>query len=61
VRLLLAGVCRPRLGLDENVPPGTVAYPTQFRIADGLDTAKAMGATVVRAHTVGISTGNHLR
>ncbi len=43
-----------RLGLDENEPPETVAYPTQYRIADGLQTAALMGATVVRAHTVGI-------
>lgn len=48
------------LGLDENEPPGTVAYPTKYRIADGLQTAALMGATVVRAHTVGISTGNPL-
>jgi len=43
-------------GLDENV--GGVDYPSAFRIRDGLQTARAMGATVVRAHTVGISTGN---
>ncbi|MGJ6969354.1 cellulase family glycosylhydrolase [Streptosporangium sp. G11] len=35
------------LGLDENV--GGVAYPTFFRIRDALDTAKAMGLTVVRS------------
>ncbi|MFB9239323.1 carbohydrate binding domain-containing protein [Plantactinospora siamensis] len=52
------------LGLDENVggvdptDPPTVDYPTYFRIRDGLTTAKAMGSTVVRAHTVGVSTGN---
>lgn len=46
------------LGLDENV--GGVAYPTHFRISDGLETAKDMGATVVRAQTLGISTGNPL-
>lgn len=51
-------------GLDENVggidpsTPGTVDYPSYFRIRDGLTTAKAMGSTVVRAHTNGISTGN---
>ncbi|HEX8632292.1 MAG TPA: cellulase family glycosylhydrolase, partial [Catenuloplanes sp.] len=44
------------LGLDENV--GGVDYPTYFRIDDALRTAKAMGATVVRSHTLGISTGN---
>lgn len=32
-------------------------YVSQFRINDGLDMAKEMGATVVRAHDVGISTG----
>ena len=36
------------LGLDENV--GGVDYPTFFRIRDALDTAKAMGFTVVRSH-----------
>jgi mannan endo-1,4-beta-mannosidase len=46
------------LGLDQNV--GGVSYPTHFRVDDALDTAKRMGATVVRAHTVGISTGGHL-
>ncbi|HLL66362.1 MAG TPA: carbohydrate binding domain-containing protein [Micromonosporaceae bacterium] len=46
------------LGLDENV--GGVAYPTYFRIDNALRTAKAMGATVVRSHTLGISTGNPL-
>ena len=52
------------LGLDENVggvdpaTKGTVDYPTYFRITDGLTTAKAMGATAVRAHTLGVSTGN---
>ncbi|HEX8348270.1 MAG TPA: carbohydrate binding domain-containing protein [Actinoplanes sp.] len=46
------------LGLDENV--GGVDYPTYFRIDDALRTAKAMGATVVRSHTLGISTGNPL-
>src|SRR6185312_6453731 len=32
-------------------------YVSQFRINDGLDMAQEMGATVVRAHDVGISTG----
>lgn len=51
------------LGLDENVggidpsAPAAVDYPTYFRIRDGLTTAKAMGATAVRAHTLGVSTG----
>jgi mannan endo-1,4-beta-mannosidase len=42
------------LGLDENV--GGIDYPTDFRIRDGLQTAKDMGATVIRAHTLGVST-----
>ena len=50
------------LGLDENVVNETtgsnVAYPTDFRIDDGLATAAEMGANVVRAHTLGVSTGN---
>jgi mannan endo-1,4-beta-mannosidase len=46
------------LGLDQNV--GGIAYPTRFRIDDALETAKDMGATVVRAQTLGISTGNPL-
>jgi len=46
------------LGLDENV--GGVAYPTTFRVDDALETAKEMGAAVVRAHTLGVSTGNKL-
>ncbi|WP_327009924.1 cellulase family glycosylhydrolase [Dactylosporangium sp. NBC_01737] len=45
------------LGLDENV--GGVAYPTSFRIRDALDTARAMGFTVVRSHMTA-STGNAL-
>lgn len=48
------------LGLDQNVPPGHVAYPTKFRVDDALHTAVLMGATVVRAHTLGISTGSNL-
>ncbi|MEV4351649.1 cellulase family glycosylhydrolase [Actinoplanes sp. NPDC049596] len=43
------------LGLDENV--GGVDYPTQFRIRDALDTAKAMGLTVVRSHML-VSSGS---
>src|SRR5437764_5211528 len=40
------------LGLDDSTN-----YPSQFRINDGLDAAKEMGATVVRSHSLGISTG----
>lgn len=43
------------LGLDENV--GGVNYPTEFRVDDALATAKEMGATVVRSHSLGISVG----
>ena len=43
-------------GLDEN--EGGIQYPTNFRIMDVFQTAVEMGATVVRAHTLGISTGN---
>jgi mannan endo-1,4-beta-mannosidase len=46
------------LGLDENV--GGVGYPTHFRVDDAIETAQRMGATVVRAHTLGVSTGNKL-
>src|SRR5690349_2973555 len=43
------------LGLDENV--GGLDYPTHFRVDDAFATAEAMSATVVRAHTLGISVG----
>lgn len=43
------------LGLDGN--EGGVTYPSHFRVDDALATAQAMGATVVRAHTLGISVG----
>lgn len=46
------------LGLDENV--GGHAYPTYFRITDALQTAREMGATVIRCQTCGISTGSPL-
>jgi len=42
------------LGLDDSTN-----YPTQFRINDGLDAAKEMGANVIRSHDLGISTGCH--
>ena len=45
------------LGLDENV--GGIDYPTFVRIRDALDTAKAMGMTVVRSHML-TSTGHPL-
>ncbi len=40
------------LALDDNGQ-----YVSQFRVNDALDTAREMGATVVRSHTVGISVG----
>lgn len=43
------------LGLDENV--GGLDYPTHFRVDDAFAAAGAMGTTVVRAHTLGISVG----
>ncbi|CAM4461398.1 mannan endo-1,4-beta-mannosidase [Paenibacillus endophyticus] len=43
------------LGLDENV--GGIDWPTPFRVIDALDTAKEMGATVVRSHTMAASQG----
>jgi mannan endo-1,4-beta-mannosidase len=45
-------------GLDENV--GGVNYPTSFRVDDAFLTVEEMGATVVRAHTLGISVGCQL-
>ncbi|MBA2678729.1 MAG: hypothetical protein H0U76_10105 [Ktedonobacteraceae bacterium] len=49
-----AGANMHWLGLDESTN-----YPSQFRVDDGLDAAQEMGATVVRAHTLGISTACH--
>ena len=42
------------LGLQENP---SVSYPSHFEVDDALATAAFMGATVVRSHTPGISTG----
>jgi hypothetical protein len=42
------------LGLQENP---SVSYPSHFEVDDALATAAFMGATVVRSHTLGISTG----
>lgn len=46
------------VGLDENV--GGVNYPTHFSVDDAFLTVEEMGATVVRAHTLGISVGCQL-
>ncbi|GAC1398999.1 MAG: hypothetical protein NVS4B12_05030 [Ktedonobacteraceae bacterium] len=40
------------LGLDDSTN-----YPSQFRVDDALESAQDMGATVVRVHSLGISTG----
>lgn len=57
------------LGLDENViPPAgqpfyapfNASYPTKERITEVMATVKALGGTMVRAHTLGVSTGNPL-
>lgn len=55
----IVGPNMPWLGLDEFNEHGQrkVSYPTHFRIEDGLTTARKMGATVVRSHSLGISTG----
>lgn len=47
-----AGANMHWLALDDSTN-----YPSQFRVNDGLDAAKEMGATVVRSHSLGISTG----
>ncbi len=41
------------LGLDD----GAQTYPTPYRIDDAMDEAVEMGATVVRSHSLGVSTG----
>lgn len=51
-RFRFAGANMHWLGLDDSTN-----YPSQFRINDGLDAAKEMGANVIRSHDLGISTG----
>lgn len=48
------------LGLDENNSGsvGGLHYPPHFTVDDVLATAKEMGTTVVRAHTIGISSND---
>lgn len=57
------------LGLDENVTPAAgepfyaplkASYPTKGRVVEALDTVVAMGGTMARCHTLGVSTGNPL-
>src|SRR5260370_30888136 len=40
------------LALDDST-----SYPSQFRVNDALDATKAMGATVIRSHSLVISVG----
>ena len=47
-----AGANMHWLALDDSTN-----YPSQFRVNDGLDAAKEMGANVIRSHDMGISTG----
>ncbi|KAI1345183.1 glycoside hydrolase superfamily [Xylariaceae sp. FL0016] len=57
------------LGLDENVTPPegepfyaptNASYPTKERITEVMAVVKAMGGTMIRGHTLGVSTGNPL-
>ncbi|KAI0009761.1 glycoside hydrolase family 5 protein [Xylariaceae sp. FL0662B] len=57
------------LGLDENVvppagdpyyPPTKASYPTKERITEAIAMVKALGGTMIRGHTLGISIGNPL-
>ncbi|KAI0910607.1 glycoside hydrolase superfamily [Ustulina deusta] len=57
------------LGLDENViPPAGVpydpsthaSYPTKERVTEVMAVVNALGGTMIRTHTLGVSTGNPL-
>ncbi|KAB5530533.1 glycoside hydrolase superfamily [Coniochaeta sp. 2T2.1] len=57
------------LGLDENVTPPAgepyyaplkASYPTKGRITEAMAVIQAMGGTMIRSHTLGVSTGNPL-
>lgn len=57
------------LGLDENVIPPSgqpfyaplnASYPDPGRVTEIMATVKALGGTMIRAHTLGVSTGNPL-
>ncbi len=57
------------LGLDENVTPPAgepyhaplkASYPTKGRTTEIMAVVKAMGGTMIRSHTLGVSTGNPL-
>ncbi|KAG0654464.1 hypothetical protein C6P46_001629 [Rhodotorula mucilaginosa] len=47
------------LGLDENIN-WTPSYPSHGRIREAMAISVAMGATTIRAHTLGVSTGHPL-
>ncbi|KAI0404279.1 glycoside hydrolase superfamily [Xylaria palmicola] len=57
------------LGLDENVTPRDgepydaptkSSYPTKERVTEVMAVVNALGGTMIRAHTLGVSTGNPL-
>ncbi|KAI0879314.1 glycoside hydrolase superfamily [Hypoxylon argillaceum] len=57
------------LGLDENVTPPAgqpydpntkASYPTKERVTEVMAVVNALGGTMIRAHTLGVSTGNPL-
>ncbi|KAI0189250.1 glycoside hydrolase superfamily [Astrocystis sublimbata] len=57
------------LGLDENVTPPTgepydpatkSSYPTKERVTEVMAMVNALGGTMIRAHTLGVSVGNPL-
>ncbi|KAK0731515.1 glycoside hydrolase superfamily [Lasiosphaeris hirsuta] len=57
------------LGLDENVTPPAgepyyaatkASYPTKGRTTEIMAVIKALGGTMIRSHTLGVSTGNPL-
>lgn len=57
------------LGLDENVIPPSgepfyapfnASYPDPGRVTEIMATVRALGGTMIRAHTLGVSTGNPL-
>ncbi|CAI4217045.1 unnamed protein product [Parascedosporium putredinis] len=49
------------LALDENVPfyePKNISYPHPDRVTEVMRIVKAMGGTMIRAHTIGSNTGS---
>jgi mannan endo-1,4-beta-mannosidase len=53
----LSGANAYWLGLDDNAGNSAGSFPSHSTITNALQGIKAMGANLVRAHTVGISTG----